>query len=218
MNFFYDLTQINEYTYSLKIHGHNIIPLYQTIINMLKNAYYDNETETIIFTAENIKPLKNILFNKNDNKMGLNQCIKMIDELTKQISYLKTINYGFYGFDINDILVIDGIFLFCNTQYLFPLYKDNFLFIEPLSQPYFSSPEIIKLTILPTEINNKCSYYSLGVLVIFCLLNNYLLVSNELKTPEEIENIMKPIFNTKIYWFLKRCLEPNLEKRVLLLI
>ena len=218
MNFFYDLTQINEYTYSLKIHGHNIIPLYQTIINMLKNAYYDNETETIIFTAENIKPLKNVLFNKNDNKMGLNQCIKMIDELTKQISYLKTINYGFYGFDINDILVIDGIFLFCNTQYLYPLYKDNFLFIEPLSQPYFSSPEIIKLTILPTEINNKCSYYSLGVLVIFCLLNNYLLVSNELKTPEEIENIMKPIFNTKIYWFLKRCLEPNLEKRVLLLI
>lgn len=218
MNFFYDLIQINEYTYSLKIHGHNIIPLYQTIINMLKNAYYDNETETIIFTAENIKPLKNILFNKNDNKMGLNQCIKMIDELTKQISYLKTINYGFYGFDINDILVIDGIFLFCNTQYLFPLYKDNFLFIEPLSQPYFSSPEIIKLTILPTEINNKCSYYSLGVLVVFCLLNNYLLVSNELKTPKEIENIMKPIFNTKIYWFLKRCLEPNLEKRVLLLI
>ena len=218
MKFFYDLTQINEYTYSLKIHGHNIIPLYQTIINMLKNAYYDNETETIIFTAENIKPLKNILFNKNDNKMGLNQCIKMIDELTKQISYLKTINYGFYGFDINDILVIDGIFLFCNTQYLFPLYKDNFLFIEPLSQPYFSSPEIIKLTILPTEINNKCSYYSLGVLVVFCLLNNYLLVSNELKTPEEIDNIMKPIFNTKIYWFLKRCLEPNLEKRVLLLI
>ena len=218
MKFFYDLTQINEYTYSLKIHGHNIIPLYQTIINMLKNAYYDNETETIIFTAENIKPLKNILFNKNDNKMGLNQCIKMIDELTKQISFLKTINYGFYGFDINDILVIDGIFLFCNTQYLFPLYKDNFLFIEPLSQPYFSSPEIIKLTILPTEINNKCSYYSLGVLVVFCLLNNYLLVSNELKTPEEIENIIKPIFNTKIYWFLKRCLEPNLEKRVLLLI
>ena len=218
MKFFYDLTQINEYTYSLKIHGHNIIPLYQTIINMLKNAYYDNETETIIFTAENIKPLKNILFNKNDNKMGLNQCIKMIDELTKQISYLKTINYGFYGFDINDILVIDGIFLFCNTQYLYPLYKDNFLFIEPLSQPYFSSPEIIKLTILPTEINNKCSYYSLGVLVVFCLLNNYLLVSNELKTPEEIDNIMKPIFNTKIYWFLKRCLEPNLEKRVLLLI
>lgn len=218
MKFFYDLTQINEYTYSLKIHGHNIIPLYQTIINMLKNAYYDNETETIIFTAENIKPLKNILFNKNDNKMGLNQCIKMIDELTKQISYLKTINYGFYGFDINDILVIDGIFLFCNTQYLYPLYKDNFLFIEPLSQPYFSSPEIIKLTILPTEINNKCSYYSLGVLVVFCLLNNYLLVSNELKTPEEIENIIKPIFNTKIYWFLKRCLEPNLEKRVLLLI
>jgi hypothetical protein len=181
MNFFYDLTQINEYTYSLKIHGgHYIITLYQTIINMLKNAYYDNETETIIFTAESINPLKMVLFNKSEkkgknektekNKMGLNQCIKMIDDLTKQISYLKTIHFGFYGFDISDILVIDGTYLFCNTQYLLPLYNDNFLFIEPISKPYFSSPEIIKLTILPTEINNKCIYYSLGVLVIFWLV------------------------------------------------
>jgi hypothetical protein len=112
----------------------------------------------------------------------------------------------------------DNVFLFCNTQYLFPLQEDNFIFIEPIFKPYFSSPEIIKLTILPSEINYKCSYYSLGVLAVFCLLNSYLLVGNELKSAEEIENIIKPFLNTKIYWFIKRCLDPNIDKRILLLI
>jgi hypothetical protein len=142
----------------------------------------------------------------------------MIDDLTKQMTYLKTMNYGFYGFGANDILVVDNVFLFCNTQYLFPLQEDNFIFIEPIFKPYFSSPEIIKLTILPSEINYKCCYYSLGVLVVFCLLNNYLLVGNELKSAEEIEDIIKPFLNTKIYWFIKRCLDPNIDKRILLLI
>ena len=45
------------------------------------------------------------------------QCIKMIDELTKQMAYLKSMDYGFYGFGVNDILVVDNLFLFCSTQY-----------------------------------------------------------------------------------------------------
>ena len=87
-----------------------------------------------------------------------------------------------------------------------------------MNNPYFSNPEIIKLTTLPAEINYKCCYYSLGVLVVFCLLNNYLLVGNEIKSVEEIENIIKPLLNTKIYWFIKRCLYENIDKRQLLLI
>ena len=215
MKFFYVLKQINEFTYSLKIHGRHISQIYKLIKKIIISSYYDSETESIFFSAENVMAFNQYIKN---HTLKLNQCIKMMNDLTYQMNYLKNINYGFCGFDANDIIIIDNLFLFCNTQYLFPLQEDNFVLIEPMNNPYFSNPEIIKLTTLPAEINYKCCYYSLGVLVVFCLLNNYLLVSNELKTPEEIENIMKPIFNTKIYWFLKRCLEPNLEKRVLLLI
>ena len=170
------------------------------------------------FSAENVITFKQCLLKNREHIMELKQCIKMIDDIIKQISYLKSMNYGFYGFSINDILVVDGLFLFCNTQYLVPLQNENFIFIEPISTPYFSSPEIFKLRTLPSEINYKCCYYSLGLLVVFCLLNNYLLVGNELKTTEEIENILNPLFNTKIYWFIKRCIVPDINKRVLLLI
>jgi len=218
MNIFYDITPINDFTYSLKIHGHNSLPLYKTIKKMLKTAYYDSETESIFFSAENVKKFKTLLLENNGHKMELQQCIKMIDDMTRQINYLHNINYGFYGFSINDILVVDGLFLFCNTQYLFPLHEDMFIFIEPINNPFFSNPEVIELTTLPMEINYKCSYYSLGLLVVLCLLNNYLLVGNELKTAEEIENILTPLFNTKIYWFIKRCMVPDINKRILLLI
>ena len=46
----------------------------------------------------------------------------------------------------------------------------------------------------------------------------YLLVGNEFKTSEEIDKILEPLFNTKIYWFLKRCFDDEINNRKLLLV
>ena len=210
----YNLTKISEFTYSLKIHGDYVSVLCHSIKKLMKNAYYDEEKSVIIFSAENILPFKEFLLVHKTYK----KCIKMVNDLTKQMTYLKNMGYGFYGFDINDILTIDDTFIFCRTQYLLPIIDDNIIFYQPIKTPYFASPEIIKLTSLPSEVNYKSSFYSLGVLVVLYLLNNYLLVGNEIKSVEEIENALLPIYNTKIYWFIKRCLDQNINKRVLLLI
>jgi hypothetical protein len=211
----YDLAIIDEFTYSLTIDGDYALPIYQTIKKILKNAYYDSDASSIFFSAESVFPFKQYLLEHNKKYI---HSIKIIDELTKQIFYLKKMGYGFYGFDINDILVIDDIFIFCSAEHLLPIVDDNIIFYSPIKTPYFSSPEILELTTLPSEINYKCSYYSLGALVVFCLLNKYLLVGNEIKSLEEVEVILSPLYNTKIYWFIKRCLEENVDKRVLLLI
>lgn len=218
MNFFFDINKLNDFTYNLKIKGKNYMPIYKTIKKFLKSVHYDNETASIDFTAENVETLKTHIFNQPKKRLKMNECIKMIDELTKQMFYLKSINYGFYGFDINDILVIDGIFIFVSSNYLLPIIEERFIIYSQINSPYFSNPELLKLTTLPSKLNPKCCYYSLGVLVVFCLLNSYLLVGNDIKSDEEIENILLPMNNTKIYWFIKRCLEASLEKRYLLLI
>jgi hypothetical protein len=208
----YDIKPINEFAYSLKIHGHHIIPLYKTIIKVLQNAHYDNETESIFFLAENI-----MTFNPHQKK-SIQDCVALIDDLTQQINYLKTMNYGIYGFDDNSIMIIDGIFILCNSQYVFPIEEEHFAFIEPIYKPTFSSPEIIRINSLPSTINYKCCYYSLGALVVYCLLGKNLLVSNKIKSKNEIELILNPIFNTKIYWFIERCLQETPENRVALLL
>ena len=214
----YILLPINEFTYSLKINGEYYNYIYHSIQKLVKTAHLDHETNTIIFSAENVIPFKQYLLEQKNKQLSHLKCIRLIDSLSKQIFYLKKLGFGFYGFDINDILTIDDIFIFCNTQHILPLHDESFIFTSPIKPPYFSNPELFELTSLPFEINYKCCYYSLGLLVVFSLLNIYLLVGNELKSSEEIDKILQPLYNTKIYWFLKRCLDDDINNRKLLLV
>ena len=89
---------------------------------------------------------------------------------------------------------------------------NNIIFYYPIKPPYFSNPEILNLTTLQSYVNYKSCYYSLGLLVVFSLLKTYLLVN------EEIDPVIEPLYNTKIYWFIKRCLNTNINHRKILLI
>jgi hypothetical protein len=214
----YDIHKLNNNTYILKIKGENNDLLYKTIKLFIRNSFYDDENDTIIFSAEKVTTLKNYLSDICNFKMPYNTCIKMIDDLTKQLIYLKKQNFGFYGFNINDILVIDDTFVFCSSYFLLPLVKDYFIFYSPIETPYFSNPEILGLKNLPSKIYYKCAYYSLGSLITFCLLNKYLLVGNEIKSVEDVSSILHPLNNTKLYWFIIRCLDTDMHHRKLLLI
>ena len=83
-----------------------------TTTKILSNAFfYDlNEDDlmgskehTIIFTAENIKPLSTLL---REGKLTNQMAIKMAHDLSKQIAYLETNFCAFYGYELDDILVI----------------------------------------------------------------------------------------------------------------
>jgi hypothetical protein len=205
----YILKPINECTYNLKINGEYNIYLYKLIKKCIKTSNFDYETSSIYFCAENVTPLKDLIKN---NSLSHNKCIKLIYDLTNQILYLKKLGYSFYGFDINDILVVDELFMFCSAEYVLPLVNELIIFYSPIKQAYFSNPELYNLTSLPSEISYKCCYYSLGTLVIYCLLNAYI------NRSEQIEKVIEPVYNTKIYWFIKRCLDSDINKRELLLI
>jgi hypothetical protein len=214
----YILKPINECTYSLKINGEYNIYLYKVIKKFIKVSNLDYETGSIYFCAENVIHFKDLIKN---HSLSHNKCIKLIYDLTNQILYLKKLGYSFYGFDINDILVVDDIFMFCSTQYVLPLVNELIIFYSPIKKAYFSNPELLNLTTLPSEISYKCCYYSLGTLVIYCLLNAYIKrveKKSEIEEIEEIEKVIQPLYNTKMYWFIKRCLHSNINKRELLLI
>jgi hypothetical protein len=214
----YEIDQINDFIYSIKVQGENKDIMFSMLKKMIKNSFYDKEVDSIIFPAESVKDFKNFLMEFN-YLLPEKNCIKMIDDLSKQIIYLTKNNYGFYGFDINDIIVLDErTYVICSSEYLLPLIGDKMIFYSPINKPYFFSPDINNIYELPSEISYKCSYYSLGILIIFSFLNKYLLKGNEIKTEEEIEKEINCIKDTKIYWFLKRCLKTKSDSRELLLI
>jgi len=207
-----EITQTGKYSYKLTIHGNNKTNLlYSSILktDILTNAFYNSTDKSLYFTAETVTLLK-----KTDLFLSEAKCIRMIDTLTRQIKYLETVKYAFYGHSIDDILVVnDEIFININPNTLLPIKEDQISFLSPFIETQFMNPEIGNITTLPSKIHYQSSYYSLAALIIYCFLNKELYMKVETKG-EDLETILKPIFYTKIYWFLKRCL----HKRILLLI
>jgi len=209
-----EITQTGKYSYKLSIQGNDKTNmLYSSILktDILTNSFYNSTDKSLYFTAETVTTLKDF---KKDLFLSEAKCIRMIDTLTRQIKYLEKVRYAFYGHNIDDILVVNGdIFININPNTLLPIKDNQISFLTPFIKTQFMSTEISIITSLPSKIHYQSSYYSLAALVIYCLLNKELQTKVETKV-EDLERLLKPIFYTKIYWFLKRCL----HKRILLLI
>jgi len=202
-------------SYKLLLQGEYKSPLYLSLLKtgILTNAFYNAEEDAIFFTAEQIRTLSDYL--DKEESLTEAKCIKMIDTLTKQIIYLERTNYAFYGVSVRDIIVInDTVFININPDTLLPVKNNNMLFLNPFLKPQFVSSDIKQLTKLPSKIDCKVGYYSLAALIIYCLLNEEIVEIEEKQRIKYIETILKPIFYTKIYWFLKHCL----NNKILLLI
>jgi len=220
--YLYKLFKISKFVYNLYIKDSNNIKsklLYFSLLktNILTNVIYNVEDNSINFTATIVDTLENYL----DTKVVTEAIsIRLIDTMTRQIKYLEANNYAHYGYNIDDILVIDEIiFININPNTMLHIEHDKtILFLEPFEKPYFVSSSIKQITFLPTKVSFKEGYYSLATLVIYILLGENLELDNtDIKTKanqDKIDNILKPICYTKIYWFLKRCL----NEKILLLI
>jgi hypothetical protein len=87
----YILTQIDEFTYNIKVKI-NAKLIYTCIKKQLKNCIYDEDSNSIFFSAEDVKSLQYFIINK---KMTHLKCIKMISDLINQMNDVKNKNYWF---------------------------------------------------------------------------------------------------------------------------
>ena len=163
---------------------------------------------------------------KQENQITMSTIERLIENLTNQIDYLsKEYNHTFYRINPNDILVIDfSQFLYISSDDLMPLTKSTtnpespiIIFTMPFCKDYYISPEIKEITSLPSKINAKTIYYSLGSFIIDLL---YILFSiKERKTTTTTTTtIPTQIKYTKLYWFLHKATMPNPKDRHLLFI
>jgi hypothetical protein len=84
-------------------------------------------------------------------------------------------------------------------------------FIPPMIKKYFGSGDN-KGKKLPIIIHHSWGFYSLAQLCIFIFLRK------SIANLDDYENIAGPFIYTPLYWCLKRCLDKNNSKRILLYI
>ena len=219
MNFSFFHDPIETSITKLKIQGFGQKEIYYSIMNTrLLLMPFINETQELCFKAQHICGLEDWLqrHNNNNNNDFVEQMLHMIASLSSQIQYLETLGLSFLGFNLQDIIVVDDTsFFFINNKYLISFAAKKIKLMVPIVKPMFSSPEMISLVQLPAFIPVDSCYYSLGAIVVFLLLDVYILKGNEIKTEKEIERILNPIVLTKMYWFLKRCFYKKGERILL---
>ena len=215
---------INEIKYGIKLDEKNNDECCNDIFfNSVKNnvprcfmCHYSNSIE--FYSNSSIVFLNDFIINDFSSKgkeksFNYELSIKLIKNIIKQIQFLEKHNYSFINITPNDILFVNGIFVIINDKYLIEINKNKNIVIDFPAEKnsLFVSPEIMEIKEIPQEINFKHVYYSLGATLIFVYLKK------NIKLIDDIENELKKIYGTSLYWFIIKSTDSYVNKRILML-
>jgi len=192
-------------------------------LKFIKCPSLDPSFSTIHFLGYSILTLpqfiEKIYLEKGTNRLSYNTIIQLINCINKQQKILEKNGLGFFSLAFEDIVVVDEWNFFCaNPNLIAPLTdtaifsKKIFVFNSPIERNRFSSPELLRLNKLPSSVSLKTFYYSLASLAFFCFFRKH--YTND----PEINFLFESILYTKLYWFLKRALEHDVNKRSMIFI
>lgn len=222
MNKFYTMTKDTHNTY---IEFDNLdLTINNIIIELLTNTYnYDsviNDNKIILHTT-NVYSLSQINLIINDDYKTYDFLLKVVYDLSIKQKYLiEKYKKCFIGYVLEDIYIIDKKHVIFINKDLFDIdnnNNNNNIFVNSFfdKNNLFYAPEMSNINDIPFYIDYKCSYYSLGLLVIYLLSNGNL--SNDKKDILYYLN-NSHIYSTDLYFLILRCLNTDSSRRSILYI
>lgn len=180
----------------------NIAMINGLIDNNWLDKWYIKDNNIIIpsnygMTLDNY--IKNNVFKYND-ALNFVSCIGML--LASLVPYQKS----FLFLSLEDITVINNNwYIINNTDKLVSIIDDDNIILDTFIETKEKKipPEIKNISTLPFITNVSSIYYSIALLTIYCM---------------KINPDLKEIYDTKLYFFFKRCLQNNPVDRYYILI
>lgn len=200
---------------------------------IIQGGSTDETYKKIIFKATSVKTLEEFknekMISQGKKNFLVPDIANMIRSLSSQLNYLVTREFQtIIGYNPLDIIVINNErFAYIGSELILNIDTDEEYEMATISCPFstndfFVSPELLKITEIPSKIHYKTAYFSLGILLIYVLLaddefyHDYLKHKHSEKIIELLNN--HPIKNTRIYWLLSRCLVEEPKNRSIILI
>ena len=191
--------------YVLKLHNPNDI-LIKSFSYSLPDAISNSQMSSVTFDADNIMLIK------DHPIFTYISILKLIKSLTRQLIVLRNYNYSFSQYDIDNIIVVDNNeYLYISKEHFVPFDAEtnNIIVSLPFKKTNLSSPELRELQTLPSEVTMKTIYYSLASLILHYLFN-------ATGDNDNVMDILTPIKETKLYWFILRAIKKDPKERYLL--
>lgn len=186
--------------------------LIQSLVNtnLILGASVTPEYMSIRFKSSSIAKYKS-------SHIGLEISVlaKIMSDLSTQLSYLNTFcQKSFLGFSPKHLFVLDETtWIYLSDEFLFDITEQGKLeVLYPFNHTdFYMAPELYQIKEIPSKVPLQVAYYSLGVLIILASYPN----SIEIQEPEQL---FKEVYwkGTKFYYFIKRCIETEPQKRYIL--
>jgi hypothetical protein len=173
--------------------------------------------------------------------ISYDQAVFMADSLSRQIILFANCGWGFYCFLLDNVYVVDNHnFIYLGIEHLIEVGEKIIHFTVPFREKHmimyggtgdagdargtgdsdrdnmnlFICSEIKNMKQLPFRIVYSATYYHLASLIIYCMFHKNICFSVD-ESDDKIKTL-SAIVNTKLYWFLIRCLHDDVSKRILL--
>jgi hypothetical protein len=209
---FQNQSLLNSITKTKIVHGATITDHYKTL--------YFNATSVKTFSMYQ-SDLRKM---NGSSRVPYNHVVLIFYYLGKQLEHLiKNEDKCFYAYNPDNIIVIDdNKFIYLSENYLADIEnKDDLIIVSPFDKERncFMCPKIRQINELPFSLSHKTSYYSLCLFLIYALSceMDFLEETGE-PINKRIEELLKPIIDTKLYYAIKRGLIHEPEKRSILYI
>jgi hypothetical protein len=200
--------------------------------DLLPGATITNNYKTVTFNSFSLKTFEKYRLERK-NYLGTMDVMFIMASLNNQIKYLiEKEKKIFLGYNPDFIFVLnDNTFIYLNDD-LKEIRNNKILISCPFYQnEFFLSPELLKIKNIPSYVHYKTNYFSFGLLLLYILSNdttnpfynstiymNYLQKETSIQSVIYIRNILYSKGDTKLQWFLSRCLVEDPSKRVILFI
>jgi len=179
-----------------------------------------NDYHTITFSATSVQTYTEFrdlhLFDRNGvTQLNYDDTMQVVSSLATQLKYLIDEQSScFYLFDTDNLIVIDGNkFLYMSNDHMANVTPDGkVMLIQPFGKKIpktFVSPELTRVVCIPSKVDYRTAYYSLGALALHCLSGDNF--GNE-------DAVLGALKGTKLYAMLQRCLAEDPCERSILFI
>lgn len=200
-------------------------PAYALIQSLLKTriipgASTDDQYRSITFKAHSVTILS------PGSPLSIATIARMLPDLAKQLNHLIQVqSHTLYGLAFTDIILInDTNPAFLGSEWVAPLEGGN---MARVSSPFvltegFFSPEVLEIRELPASVHFKTAYASLGLWMIYWLIGDDAFYRDYIrhKRLDQCLHVLRnhPVYQTRLYGCLSRCLVEDPAQRCLLLL
>lgn len=171
----------------------------------------ESDSKSLQFKASSVQSFQDYL-EASKYRLDYDTVLKILDCYSKLIMFLERNMKCLVLTDLQDFIVINNSkFIFVNSVNIFSLEMGRKMTVIdiPINLNRFQSPELKTLSEIPQKVDFRAGYFSLASFLCYCLFAETLVD----KTEQQIEDLLGPIYTTKLYWFIKRCSEKQPEKR-----